>query len=111
MLRTQVDRIRDRPAGLTPLDAVVDMLSQTMTASPVCAVTELERLHRTIGDNAGLRARMLLVTIYRTMASPEVMAYLRAHPKNQRRKAFGDWLQVARELTGAGIGDYARRTA
>jgi hypothetical protein len=108
-LRPGVDRIRDRPAGLTPLDAVVDMLSQTMTASPIGAVTELERLHSTIGDNAGLRARMLLmwdrfelavaaelaeetgappyapqpriaaaqlVTIYRTMASPEVMAYL-----------------------------------
>jgi hypothetical protein len=85
------------------------MLSQTMTASPIGAVTELERLHSTIGDNAGLRARMLLmwdrfelavaaelaeetgappyapqpriaaaqlVTTYRTMASPEVMAYL-----------------------------------
>jgi AcrR family transcriptional regulator len=144
VLRTLVDRIRDRPAGHTPLDAVVDMLSQTMTASPIGAVTELERLHRTIGDNAGLRARMLLmwdrfelavaaelaeetgeppyapqpriaaaqlVTIYRTMASPEVMAYLRARPKTQRRKAFSDWLHVARELTGAGIGDYARRTA
>jgi hypothetical protein len=50
-----------------------------------------------------------LVTIYRTMASPEVMAYVRAHPKSRQRKAFSHWLSVAREMTGAGIGDYARR--
>ncbi len=142
VLRTLVDRIRNRPVGATPLDAVVDMLGQTMTASPIGAVTELERLHRTIGDSAVLHSRMRLmwerferavaaelatetgepphapqpriaaahlVTIYRTMASPEVMAYLRSHPKTQQRKAFGDWLSVAREMTGAGIGNYARR--
>lgn len=144
VLRTLVNRIRNRPAGHTPLDAVVAMLSESMAASPVGAVTELERLHRTIGDSAGLRARLRLmwdrfelavaaelaeetgeppyapqpriaaaqlVTIYRTMASPEVMSYLHAHPKAQRRTAFSDWLTVARDLTGDGIGDYARRPA
>jgi AcrR family transcriptional regulator len=142
VLRTLVNRIRNRPAGQTPLDAVVDMLSQTMTASPVGAVTELERLHSTIGDSAGLRSRMRLmwerfelavaaalaeetgepayaprpriaaaqlVTIYRTMASPEVVAYTRDHPKARRREAFRDWLDVAKDLIGGGIGDYARR--
>jgi AcrR family transcriptional regulator len=142
VLRTLVSRIRDRPTGTTPLDAVVDMLSQAMTASPIGAVVELERLHRTVGDSAGLHSRMRLmwerfeqavaaelatetgepphaprpriaaaqlVTIYRTMASPEVMAYLRSHPKSRQRKAFSDWLTVARDMTGAGIGDYARR--
>jgi AcrR family transcriptional regulator len=142
MLRTLVDRIRNRPIGATPLDAVVDMLSQAMTASPVGAVTELERLHRTVGDSPGLHSRMRLmwerferavaaelatetgepphspqpriaaahlVTIYRTMASPEVMAYVRSHPKTRQRTAFSDWLTVARDMTGAGIGSYARR--
>lgn len=61
VLRTLVDHIRHRPAGHTPLDAVVDMLRQTMNASPIGAVTELERLHRTIGDSAGLQARMRLM--------------------------------------------------
>jgi AcrR family transcriptional regulator len=144
VLRTLLDRIRTRPAGRTPLDAVVDMLSQAMTASPIGAVTELERLHRTVGDSAGLRSRLRLmwerfelavaaelaeetgepqyapqpriaaaqlVMIYRTMASTEVMAYVRSHPKTRQRKAFSDWLSVAREMTGEGIGDYARRQA
>ncbi|MEV6823737.1 hypothetical protein [Amycolatopsis sp. NPDC051102] len=30
-------------------------------------------------------------------------------PKTQRRKAFSEWLDTAREMTGHGIGDYARR--
>jgi AcrR family transcriptional regulator len=140
--RTLVGHIRNRPAGTTPLDAVVDMLSQAMTTSRMGAVTELERLHRTVGDSAGLKSRMRLmwerfelavaaelagetgepphsprpriaaaqlVLIYRTMASPEVMAYVRARPKTRQRQAFSEWLTVAREMTGEGIGDYARR--
>jgi AcrR family transcriptional regulator len=142
VLRTLIDHIRARPAGHTPLDAVVDMLSQTMSASPLGAVTELERLHRTVGDSPGLQARLRLmwerfelaiaaelatetgepqyaprpriaaaqlVTIYRTMASAEVMAYIRSHPRTRQRRAFGDWLSVAREMIGDGIGDYAGR--
>ncbi|WP_232660549.1 TetR/AcrR family transcriptional regulator [Pseudonocardia sp. TRM90224] len=142
VLRALVDRIRDRPAGTTPLDAVVDMLGQTMTDSPIGAVTELERLHRTVSGSAGLHARLRLmwerfelavaaeladetgrpqhapepriaaaqlVTIYRTMASPEVMTYVRAHPKAHRQRAFSDWLAVARHMTGNGIANYARR--
>ncbi|MFJ9779108.1 TetR family transcriptional regulator [Amycolatopsis sp. NPDC101161] len=142
VLRSLVDGIRDRPTGTTPLDAVVDVLSTSMTASPAGAVAELERLHRIVGDSPGLHARMRLmwerfeqavaaelaaetgvpphapqpriaaaqlVMIYRTMASPEVMAYIRSHPKPQRRKAFSDWLEAARDMTGHGIGDYARR--
>lgn len=142
VLRELVEHIRDRPAGHTPLDAVVDMLSQAMSASAIGAVTELERLHRTLGDSAGLQARMRLmwerferavaaelaeetgepphaprpriaaahlVTIYRTMASPEVMTYLQAQPKTRRRKAFDEWLAVAGSMTGGGIGGYARR--
>ncbi|MEU8635500.1 TetR family transcriptional regulator [Amycolatopsis sp. NPDC048633] len=142
VLGTLVERIRNRPAGHTPLDAVADMLGEAMTTSPDGAVTELDRLHRTVGDSAGLQARMRLmwehfelavaaelaeetgeppyaprpriaaaqlVTIYRTMASPEVAAYIGAHPENRRRKAFSDWLGVARKMTGEGIADYAKR--
>ncbi|WP_051342114.1 TetR/AcrR family transcriptional regulator [Pseudonocardia spinosispora] len=142
VLRTLVEHIRNRPAGHTPLDAVVEMLGQTMTASPLGAVTELERLHRTVGESAGLQARMRLmwerfelavtaelaedtgvpryaprpriaaaqlVMIYRTMASPEAMTYIRTHPENRRNQAFDDWLAVARDMTGEGIADYARR--
>ncbi|WP_410667975.1 TetR/AcrR family transcriptional regulator [Amycolatopsis sp. cmx-4-68] len=144
VLRTLVDRIRDRPTGHTPLDAVVAMLESTMSASPLGAVTELERLHRTVGDSAGLKSRLRLmwerfeeavaaelaeetgeaphspapriaaaqlVTIYRTMASPEVMAYIRAHSPSRQRQAFSEWLNVAQRMTGEGIGNYARRDA
>jgi AcrR family transcriptional regulator len=142
VLRTLVEHIRNRPAGHTPLDAVVDMLSGTMTASTIGPVTELERLHRTVGDNAGLQSRMRLmwerferavaaelaeeagepshsprpliaaaqiVIVYRTMASPEVMSYIRSHPEAEQAEAFGRWLSVAREMVGEGISDYARR--
>ncbi|GHJ42093.1 TetR/AcrR family transcriptional regulator [Streptomyces sp. TS71-3] len=143
VLRTLVEVIRNRPAGTTPLDATVDMLGRTMTASAIGAVGELERLHRTVGDNGNLLSRMRLmwerfelavaaelaaetgepehsprprvaaaqiVMVYRMMASPEAMAHVRAQPRNRRRKAFDDWLGVAREMVGDGIGEYARRT-
>ncbi|WP_410593682.1 TetR family transcriptional regulator [Amycolatopsis sp. lyj-23] len=142
VLRSLVDGIRERPAGTTPLDAVVNVLSTSMTSSPVGAVAELERLHGIVGDSPGLHARMRLmwerfehavaaelaaetgvpphspqprvaaaqlVMIYRTMASPDVMAYIRSHPKARQGKAFGDWLEAARDMVGHGIGDYARR--
>jgi hypothetical protein len=50
-----------------------------------------------------------LVMIYRTMASPEVMAYLHAHPESRRHAAFSRWLTEAGAMVGGGIGDYARR--
>lgn len=142
VLHTLVHRIRDRPVGQTPLDAVVTMLEQAMSTSPVGAVTELERLHRTVGDSAGLKSRMRLmwerfedavaaeladetgepsqsprpriaaaqlIMIYRTMASPDVMAYVRAHPEAEQRTAFKHWLSVAQNMTSKGIGNYARR--
>ncbi|WP_052685159.1 TetR family transcriptional regulator [Lentzea aerocolonigenes] len=142
VLRSLVGHIRDRAAGQTPLDAVVSMLRETMTASPAGPVADLERLHRTVSDSASLKARMRLmwerfevavaaelaeetgepahsprpriaaaqlVMIYRTMASPEVMAYLHAHPETGRRAAFSRWLTEAGAMVGGGIGDYGRR--
>jgi AcrR family transcriptional regulator len=50
-----------------------------------------------------------IIVVFRTMSTPDVMAYLRSHPKAQRRKAFDHWLTVATEMVGQGIADYARR--
>jgi AcrR family transcriptional regulator len=50
-----------------------------------------------------------IIVVYRTMSTPEVMTYLRSHPKNQQRKAFHHWLTVATEMVGQGISAYARR--
>ncbi|MEV4315928.1 hypothetical protein [Actinocrispum sp. NPDC049592] len=43
------------------------------------------------------------------MASPDVMAYIRAHPEAEQRTAFRHWLSVAQHMISEGIGDYARR--
>ena len=142
MQQSLVERIRHRPAGESPLDAIAGLLTELMSASPRGSVSELDRLLRTLGDSASLRARMRLmwerfeeaiadelatetgvppqspqpriaaaqlIVVYRTMSTPEVMAYLRSQPKNRRRKAFTDWLGTAIEMVGNGIADYARR--
>jgi AcrR family transcriptional regulator len=51
-----------------------------------------------------------IIVVFRTMASTEVMEYIRARPKTQQRKTYGHWLAVAKERVSAGIQDYARRT-
>jgi AcrR family transcriptional regulator len=50
-----------------------------------------------------------IVVIYRTLASAEVREYILSHPKTQQRKAYRHWLNVAAQLVGDGLGDYAVR--
>jgi AcrR family transcriptional regulator len=50
-----------------------------------------------------------LVLVFRMTASPEVLAYVRAHAKSRQRAAFTRWLDALVEMIGGGIGEFARR--
>lgn len=72
-----------------------------------------EELARETGDQpTAPRPRVAaaqIISVFRTMASDEVMAYLRSQPKTKQRQAFTDWLAMATDMVGHGIADYARR--
>ena len=50
-----------------------------------------------------------LTMLYRMLASPELLDYLRSRPKSRQRTAFRHWFNQAVDTVGGGIGDYARR--
>ena len=56
-----VARIRGRAAGETPLDAMGGLLRELLASYDPPAVTGLDRLRRTVGDSAVLKARMRLM--------------------------------------------------
>src|SRR4051794_40170714 len=45
-------RIRDRPPGQTPLDAMATAVRELMSLSGSRVVDDLDRLHRMVGDSA-----------------------------------------------------------
>jgi AcrR family transcriptional regulator len=67
-------RIRDRPAGQTPLDAMAATMREWSSASGSSAVADLDRLHRMVGDSATLRSRMRLTWARLEHALVEVLA-------------------------------------
>ena len=142
MCETLVSRIRDRPRGQSPLEALTAVLAEKMSASRSGPVSDLERLLLIVGDSPTLLARMQrmwqrfeqalavelaresgehpsapqpriaaaqLITVFRSMAAPEVMTYLRSYPVSERAAAYANWLTAAAELVGNGIADYGRR--
>ncbi|HEY3711576.1 MAG TPA: helix-turn-helix domain-containing protein [Amycolatopsis sp.] len=56
-----VARIRGRAPGETPLDAMGGLLRELLASYDPPAVTGLDRLRRTVGDSAVLKARMRLM--------------------------------------------------
>ena len=50
-----------------------------------------------------------LVLVFRMMASPDVLAYVRAHARSRQRAAFTRWLDALVEMVGGGMGEFARR--
>jgi AcrR family transcriptional regulator len=56
-----VARVRGRAPGETPLDAMGGLLRELLASYDPPAVTGLDRLRRTVGDSAVLKARMRLM--------------------------------------------------
>jgi AcrR family transcriptional regulator len=56
-----VARVRGRAPGETPLDAMGELLRELLASYDPPAVTGLDRLRRTVGDSAVLKARMRLM--------------------------------------------------
>jgi AcrR family transcriptional regulator len=56
-----VTRVRGRAPGETPLDAMAGLLRELLASYDPPAVTGLDRLRRTVGDSAVLKARMRLM--------------------------------------------------
>ena len=52
-----LNRIRDRPAGETPLDAMADAVRVMMSESDSPPVAELDRMHRMVGTSLTLQSR------------------------------------------------------
>jgi AcrR family transcriptional regulator len=52
-----------------------------------------------------------LILVFRLLASADVLAYIRSHPKRRQTAAFNAWLADSLELVGDGIADYAPRPA
>jgi hypothetical protein len=50
-----------------------------------------------------------LVLVFRLVASPDVLAHIRSHPKRRQSAAFAQWLERSVGMVGGGIGGYARR--
>lgn len=50
-----------------------------------------------------------LVLVFRMMASPDVLAYVRAHARSRQRAAFTRWLDALVGMVGGGMGEFARR--
>jgi len=50
-----------------------------------------------------------LTMLYRMLASPELLDFIRSKPKSKQRTAFRQWFDEAVATVGEGIGDYARR--
>ncbi|BBZ28916.1 TetR family transcriptional regulator [Mycolicibacterium madagascariense] len=50
-----------------------------------------------------------LTMLYRMLASPELLDFIRSKPKSRRRAAFRQWFDEAVQAVGRGIADYARR--
>ncbi|WP_051581034.1 TetR/AcrR family transcriptional regulator [Pseudonocardia acaciae] len=66
------ERIRDRPPGRTPLDAMAATVREWISGS--CAVADLDRLHRMVADSETLRSRMRLMWERLEQALAEVLA-------------------------------------
>lgn len=67
-------RIRDRPPGQTPLDAMATAVRELMSLSGSRVVDDLDRLHRMVGDSATLRSRMRLMWERLEQGLAEVLA-------------------------------------
>ena len=50
-----------------------------------------------------------LTTVYRLLASAEVLEFVKSKPKSRQRAAFRQWFDDAIETVRSGIGAYARR--
>ncbi len=56
-------------------------------------------------------AAAALILVFRLLGSEEVLVHLRAQPKSRQRAAMLDWLAESLRVIGAGLADYAPRTA
>lgn len=108
-----VEQIRNRETGQSPLDAVAQLLSQTMTASPRGPVAELERLLRTIGDSAGLQSRMRLMWERFEVAISAELARETGEPAQSPRPrvAAAQMIVVFRMMGSPEVMDYVRSHA
>jgi hypothetical protein len=52
-----------------------------------------------------------LILVFRLLASADVLAYIRSHPKRRQTAAFDKWLAQSLQQVGDGIADYAPRPA
>ena len=72
-----------------------------------------DQLAEEAGESRGAPAPRVaaaqLVSIFRLMASEDVLGYLGTHPTERQTAALNEWLEVAMRMVGGGIGDYLRR--
>jgi AcrR family transcriptional regulator len=67
-------RVRDRAEGETPFDAMAALLRELVASAGAGSVSGLDRLRRTVGDSAVLKARMRLMWEKFEVALAELLA-------------------------------------
>ncbi|MFI5735811.1 TetR/AcrR family transcriptional regulator [Kribbella sp. NPDC051587] len=110
MQRSLVERIRNRPAGDSPLDAITGLLADLMTTSPRGPVSELERLLRMLDDSASLRSRMRLMwERFEDAIAAELAADTGVPPESpQPRIAAAQLIVIYRTLSTPEVMTYLR---